>query len=375
MILHLDLDTFFVSVERLLNPELNGKPVICGGLSERSVVSTASYEVRKFGVHSGMSMQTALRLCPQAIVISGDRKNYMHYSQLVTQIIKDNAPLYQQMSIDEFYLDLSGMDKYFDVLEWSHNLRMKIINETGLPISFGLSVNKTVAKIASGKAKPMGELFVPENKVQDFLDPLPVEKIPGVGDSMMPRLKVLGIKTIKDLREFPRGLFVREFRPSADVLWLKANGIDNSKVVPERDPKSLSTETTFETDIFDKTYLQDTLLFMADILSYRLRKQNKKCTAVAVKFKFPTFQTKEKQKTISPTDFTDTLAETALMLFKSMYQQGQPLRLIGLRLNISNAETQNDIFSYNPKKDKLDRTIDTLRDKFGSGIIKHGNLR
>ena len=202
MILHLDLDTFFVSVERLLNPELNGKPVICGGLSERSVVSTASYEVRKFGVHSGMSMQTALRLCPQAIVISGDRKNYMHYSQLVTQIIKDNAPLYQQMSIDEFYLDLSGMDKYFDVLEWSHNLRMKIINETGLPISFGLSVNKTVAKIASGKAKPMGELFVPENKVQDFLDPLPVEKIPGVGDSMMPRLKVLGIKTIKDLREF-----------------------------------------------------------------------------------------------------------------------------------------------------------------------------
>jgi DNA polymerase-4 len=372
MILHLDLDTFFVSVERLLDPSLEGRPVICGGLSERSVVSTASYEVRKYGVHSGMSMQRALKLCPQAVVIQGERKNYSYYSGLVTQIVRDNAPLYQQMSIDEFFIDLAGMDKYFDILKWSHDLRMKIINETKLPISFGLSINKTVAKIASGRAKPMGELFIPEEKVQEFLDPLPVEKIPGIGEAMMPRLIQLGIKTIKNLREFPRGLFIKEFRPSADILWLKANGIDNSKVVPERDPKSLSTETTFETDVYDKTFLQDTLLFMADTLSYRLRKQNKKCTSVAVKFKLPSFQTKERQKAVSPTDFTDTIASLALTIFQSIYQ-GQSLRLIGLRLNISDTETQNDIFTYNPKKDRLNRAIDSLKDRFGSGVVKHGN--
>ncbi|MBQ3690213.1 MAG: DNA polymerase IV [Bacteroidales bacterium] len=372
MILHLDLDTFFVSVERLLNPELIGKSVICGGLSDRSVVSTASYEVRKFGVHSGMSMPKALKLCPQAIVIQGERKNYCHYSNLVTQIIKDNAPIYQQMSIDEFFIDLAGMERFFDIVKWSHDLRMKIINETSLPISFGLSVNKTVAKIASGKAKPMGELFIPKEKVQDFLDPLPVNKIPGIGDAMMPRLRQLGILTIKDLRLFPKGLFLREFRPSAEALWLKACGIDNSKVVPERDPKSLSTETTFETDVYDPVFLQDTLLFMADNLSYRLRKQGKKCTTVAVKFKYPSFQTQEKQKAISPTDFTGTIADTAIMLFKTMYK-GQLLRLIGLRLNISNLETQNDLFSFNPKKDKLERAIDNLKDKFGKEVVMHGN--
>lgn len=372
MILHIDLDTFFVSVERLLNPDLVGKPVICGGLSDRSVVSTASYEVRKYGVHSGMSMVKALRLCPHAIVVSGDRKNYAHYSQMVAQIVRDNAPLYQQMSCDEYFIDLAGMERFFDIPKWAHEFRMKIIEETKLPISYGLSVNRTVAKIASGRAKPMGELYVPQDKVQEFLDPLPVDKIPGVGDAIMPRLRKLGIVTIKNLRQYPRSLFCNEFGRSADVLWLKANGIDNSKLVPERDPKSLSTETTFETDIANPVYLKDTLMIMADTLAYRLRSQGKKCTTVAVKLKYPNFQTEEKQKTIAPTDFTDTIAELAVTLFNALFR-GQALRLIGLRLNISNQESMNDLFSYNPKKDKLNHTIDSIKDRFGSGIIKKGN--
>ncbi|MCQ2251072.1 MAG: DNA polymerase IV [Bacteroidales bacterium] len=372
MILHIDLDTFFVSVERLLNPDLVGKPVICGHKGERSVVSTASYEVRKFGVHSGMPMVQALRLCPQAIVVYSGHGVYGEYSRMVQQIVYESAPLYQQMSCDEYFIDLSGMDRFFDVPKWAHDLRMRIISETKLPISYGLSINRTVAKIASGQAKPMGELYIPEDKVQEFLDPLPVKKIPGVGDSILPRLHRLGISTIGDLRRYPRTLFISEFGRSADVLWLKANGIDHNPVVPNTDHKSLSTETTFEYDVSDTQRLVDTILIMADTLAYRLRAQRKKCTTVAIKIKYPDFKTEERQKTISPTDYTETIAAMAKTLFDTLYK-GQPVRLIGVRLNISAQNTMNDLFSYNPKRDTLNHTIDGLKDRFGSDVIKSGN--
>lgn len=372
MILHIDLDTFFVSVERLLDPSLVGKPVICGHKSERSVVSTASYEVRKYGVHSGMPMVQALRLCPQAIVVYSGHHVYGEYSRKVQQIVHDNAPLYQQMSCDEYFIDLSGMDRFFDVPKWAHDLRMKIIEETRLPISYGLSINRTVAKIASGQAKPMGELYIPADGVQQFLDPLPVQKIPGVGDAIMPRLRKLGISRIADLRTFPRSLFISEFGRSADSLWLKARGIDNTPVVPNTDPKSLSTETTFETDVANSQRLLDTILIMTDTLAYRLRTQKKKCTTVAVKIKYPDFHTEERQKTISPTDYTDTLADTARSLFQLIYK-GLPVRLIGVRLNISVQNTQNDLFTYNPKRDLLNHAVDSIKSRFGSDVIKSGN--
>jgi len=372
MILHIDLDTFFVSVERLLNPDLVGKPVICGHRSERSVVSTASYEVRRFGVHSGMPMLTAMRLCPQAIVVCSGHAVYGEYSRRVQQIVHDNAPLYQQMSCDEYFIDLGGMDRFFDVPKWAHDLRMKIFSETKLPLSYGLSINRTVAKIASGQAKPMGELYIPEAEVQAFLDPLPVKKIPGIGASMMPRLQRLGINTIGDLRRFPKSLFIREFGPRSESLWLKASGIDNTPVVPNSDPKSLSTETTFETDVAERQYLLDTILIMTDTLAYRLRAQRKKCTTVAIKIKYPDFRTEERQKAISPTDYTETMADTVSALFNVLYK-GQPVRLIGVRLNISEQATQNSLFTYNPRRDTLNHTIDDLKDRFGSNVIKSGN--
>lgn len=372
MILHIDLDTFFVSVERLINPALVGKPVICGRPGERSVVSTASYEARQFGVHSGMPMLTAMRLCPQAIVACSGHQIYSEYSRKVQQIVHDSAPLYQQMSCDEYFIDLSGMDKYFDVQKWSHQLRMKIISGTSLPISSGLSTNRTVAKIASGQAKPMGELYIPQDAVQQFLDPLPVNKIPGVGGAILPRLQRLGIHKIEDLRKYPRALFLREFGNGALHLWQKANGIDNTPVVPNADPKSLSTETTFDTDVTISQRLMDTILIMTDTLAYRLRAQKKKCTTVAVKIKYPDFKTQERQKTISPTDYTDTIAGTAQMLFATLYK-GQPVRLIGVRLSISAQNTQNDLFSYNPKRDTLNHAIDAIKDRFGASIIKSGN--
>lgn len=371
-ILHIDLDTFFVSVERLLNPSLNGKPVICGGLTERSVVSTASYEARKFGVHSGMAITVARRLCPHAEFIHGDYHNYSKYSQMVTDIVDAEAPLYEKASVDEFYIDLSGMDKYFNVFQWSHNLRMRIINETGLPISFGLAPNKTVAKIASAKSKPMGEIFVDYNQVQDFLDPLPVQKIPGLGESTLPKVNKLGILTIKDLRLYPKSLFVREFGKMGETLWNKANGIDDTPLCTIRDPKSLSQETTFETDITDSQQLIDTIICMCDSLAYRLRKIGKHCTGVAVKLRFPTFRTIEKSRKISSTDFSDTIIQTAKLLFTQLYN-GVPIRLIGIRLDISEQNVQNDIFSFSPKKQNLYKTLDTLKDRFGNGVIRRGN--
>ncbi len=372
MILHIDLDTFFVSVERLLNPDLVGKPVICGHKSDRSVVSTASYEVRKYGVHSGMPMSRALRLCPHAIVVYSGHGIYGEYSRMVQQIVHSNAPLYQQMSCDEYFIDLSGMDRFFDVPKWAHDLRMKIIRETRLPISYGLSINRTVAKIASGQAKPMGELYIPADGVQSFLDPLPVQKIPGVGSSILPKFQKFGIIRIEDLRKFPRSLFISEFGKGAESLWLKANGIDHNPVVPNTDPKSLSTETTFETDVSNSQYLLDTLLVMTDTLAYRLRAQKKKCTTVAVKIRYPDFHTEEKQKTIAPTDYTETIAGVVQSLYQLIYK-GLPVRLIGVRLNISVQNTQNDLFTYNPKRDILNHTIDGLKDRFGANVIKSGN--
>ncbi|MBP5368467.1 MAG: DNA polymerase IV [Bacteroidales bacterium] len=371
-ILHIDLDTFFVSVERLLNPELVGKPVLCGGTSERSVVSTASYEARKFGVHSGMPMVTARRMCPQAVVVYSGHKIYSHYSQLVTNIVEAEAPLYEKASVDEFYIDLSGMDKYFNVLEWSHNLRMRIINETNLPISFGLAPNKTVAKIASAKAKPMGEIFVDYNHVQDFLDPLPVQKIPGVGESSLPKINSLGIHTIKDLRLYPKSLFVRTFGKYGEIMWQKANGIDDTPLCTYRDPKSISNETTFETDVIDRQYLIDTIIYMCDALSHRLRKLGKNCVGVSIKLRFPSFKTVEKSRRISSTNFTDSIISTTQLLFNQLYN-GEPIRLIGVKFDISDQIVQNSIFDYSPKKQNLYRAIDSLQDRFGSSVIQRGN--
>ncbi|HHH54631.1 MAG TPA: DNA polymerase IV, partial [Bacteroidetes bacterium] len=180
-ILHMDLDTFFVSVERLQNSTFNDKPVIIGGMSNRGVVASCSYEARRFGVHSAMPMKMAKLLCPQAIFLRGDMDSYTKYSNLVTEVIKDSAPTYEKASIDEFYLDLTGMDKYFGCYKWSQELRSKVIKETGLPISTGLSINKLVSKIGTGEAKPNGALEVPQGQEKPFLAPLSVKKIPGIG--------------------------------------------------------------------------------------------------------------------------------------------------------------------------------------------------
>ena len=203
-IVHMDLDTFFVAVERLMNSKLVGKPVIVGGFSDRSVVSSCSYEARKFGVHSAMPMKMARMLCPDAIVVRGDMEQYTKYSGMVTDVIAESAPVYEKASIDEHYLDITGMDRFFGSMKWTHELRQRIISETGLPISLGLSVNKTVCKIATGEAKPNGELEIPVERVIPFLGPLSISKIPGIGEKTYRLLRSMGIATIDTLGHLGR---------------------------------------------------------------------------------------------------------------------------------------------------------------------------
>jgi len=258
-IIHLDLDTFFVSVERLINSSLVGKPVIIGGMSDRGVVSSCSYEARQFGVHSAMPMRMAKQMCNDAIFIRGDMEEYSKQSKLVTDIISESAPVYEKASIDEHYIDITGMDRFFGSLKWSHELRERIIKNTGLPISFGLSTNKTVSKIATGEAKPNGELYVPQENVRPFLFPLSIRKIPMIGKQSYRLLRSMGVSTIRTLSMIPPEMMIQVMGKNGIAAWKKANGIDNTPVIQYSERKSISTERTFDKDTTDiiklKTYL------------------------------------------------------------------------------------------------------------------------
>ena len=274
-IVHLDLDTFFVSVERLIRPELVGKPVIIGGASDRGVVASCSYEARKFGVSSAMPMKMARILCRDAILVRGDMERYSEYSQTVTEIIAEKAPVYEKASIDEHYIDITGMDRFFGSLKWAHELRQAIIKHTGLPISLGLSVNKTVSKIATGEAKPNGELQVPMEVVRPFLSPLSIRKIPGIGEKTYPLLRSMGVSTIETLSRIPVEMMERVMGKNGIVIWEKANGIDSTPVRPYSESKSVSTETTFDQDSIDIVRMKEILVKMVEKIAFELRDQQK----------------------------------------------------------------------------------------------------
>jgi DNA polymerase-4 len=244
-VVHLDLDTFFVSVERLTNSSLEGKPVIIGGTSDRGVVASCSYEARQFGVHSAMPMKMARILCSDAIIVRGDMDMYSKYSAMVTDIIAEQAPLYEKASIDEHYIDITGMDRFFGSLKWTAELRRRIMDNTGLPISFGLSVNKTVSKIATGEAKPNGLLQVSYPEVKPFLGPLSIRKIPMVGKKAYGVLRSMGVSKISTLADIPPEMMERLMGKNGIVLWKKANGVDNTPVQPYSERKSISSESTF----------------------------------------------------------------------------------------------------------------------------------
>ena len=370
-ILHLDLDTFFVSVERLVNPALKGKPVIVGGMSDRGVVATCSYEARQFGVHSAMPMRMARQLCSQAVFIRGDMELYSRYSRLVTQIIADSAPVYEKMSIDEHYLDLTGMDRFHDCALWSHELRQRIMRESGLPISFGLSLNKTVSKIATGQAKPNGEIRVPTPYINDFLDPLSVRKIPMVGEKTYATLRTLGVDTIGVLRQLPPMAVQQALGKSGLDIWRKANGQDDTPVCPYCEQKSMSEEHTFEQDTIDIQQVKTRLAAMVEHLAFDLRRQQKLAGCVTVKIRYSDFETHEMQHRIPYTSFDHLLLDAVNGIFCRLYNRRMMIRLVGVRFSDLVSGTQQlDLFDDNTELTQLYAAMDSIRLRFGKTAIQ-----
>ncbi len=370
-VLHLDMDTFFVSVERLKNSRLTGKPVIIGGMSDRGVVSSCSYEARKYGVSSAMPMKMARSLCPEAIIIRGDMELYSNYSNMVTGIIAERSPLYEKSSIDEHYIDLTGMDRFYGCYKWSHELRQYIIKETGLPISIGLSINKTVSKIAAGEAKPNGEIEIGKETVLPFLDPLSISKIPMIGQKTFHTLRSMGIATIYTLRNIPAEMLERLMGKNGIEIWKKANGIDHTPVISYSEQKSISTEHTFEKDTTDMTRLYQLLASMVEKIAYDLRKQEKLTSCVTVKIRYSNFDTHTLQKRIPYTSFDHILTDVAKELFAKLYQRRMLIRLIGVRFShLVRGVQQLDMFDDTPEKVSLYMAMDRLRRRFGRDAVR-----
>jgi DNA polymerase-4 len=369
-IVHMDLDTFFVSVERLINSRLKGKPVIIGGTSGRSVVASCSYEARKYGVHSAMPMKMALVLCSDAIVIRGDIEVYSRYSKMVTDIIAEKAPVYEKVSIDEHYIDITGMDRFFGCLKWTRELRESITKNTGLPISFGLSVNKTVSKIATGEAKPNGEKEVPATLVRPFLYPLPIKKIPMIGDRTYHLLRSMGIATIGTLSMIPPEMIEKVLGRNGIEIWKKANGIDTAPVKPYSERKSISTETTFDEDTTDIKKLNDILAGMVERTAFDLRRKQRLTSCVTVKIRYSNFDTHTLQKRIPYTSFDHKLIEVARELFLKLYQRRMLIRLIGIKLShLIQGTPQLDLFEDTPSTVNLYRAVDMLRNRYGKRSV------
>jgi DNA polymerase-4 len=370
-IIHLDLDTFFVSVERLRNSSLKGKPVIIGGTSDRGVVASCSYEARQFGVSSAMPMKIARNLCPDALIIRGDIELYSKYSSMVTDIIAEKAPLYEKASIDEHYVDITGMDRFFGCLKWTRGLRRSVIENTGLPVSFGLSINKTVSKIATGEAKPNGELQVLKSQVNPFLTPLSIGKIPMIGTKTFHLLRSMGVSTIGTLSRIPVDMIERVLGKNGVVIWKKANGIDLNPVIPYYEKKSISTERTFDKDTIDIAEINRLLAGMVEKTAFELRKKQKLTSCVTVKLRYSNYDTHTLQKRIPYTSLDHVLIETAKELFKKLYQRRMLIRLIGVRLShLVPGVQQLNMFEDTPEMIKLYLTMDKLKERYGKNAVK-----
>jgi DNA polymerase-4 len=373
IIAHFDLDSFFVSVEILNNPSLKGKPVFVGG-AERGVVSSCSYEARKFGIHSGMPSKKALQLCPQAIAVKGNYADYSKFSRWVTNIIAAKAPLFEKASVDEFYLDLTGMNAFFNALQWTIDLRQQIIDETQLPISFGMGSNKMIAKMATNEAKPNGYLQVPFGKEKEFLASLPVNKIPGVGDQTYEVLKAMGIYNISDLSLKTKEELEERLGKWGIDLWNKSFGLHNSEVRQYREAKSVSSENTFHENKTDLVFLMSELVRLTEKIAFELRQDGKVSGCVAVKIRYPDFETTSRQAAIPLTCADDEIIPVVKELFHKLYRKGKPVRLLGVRLSeLANEVVQTNLFNDIERKNDLYKAIDDVKNRFGKLKLKRAS--
>ena len=369
-IAHFDLDAFFVSVECLKNSRLKGKPLIVGGSSDRGVVTSCSYEARRFGVHSAMPMKLARRLCPDAIVIKGDMEDYANYSRLITDIITDSVPLFEKSSIDEFYIDLTGMDKYFGCRLFIAELKKKIIIESGLPVSYALANNKLVSKVATNEAKPNGQLEIPFGEEKRFFSPLSISKIPGIGKQTALLLVRMGVETVRVLSEIPIEMLENLLGKNGIELWRRANAIDETPVIPYHEQKSMSTERTFSSDTIHIDFMHGELVRMTEALAFQLRKQNKLTGCVVVKVRYANFDTETHQRTIDYTSADHVLLKTTRELFDKLYDRRLRVRLIGIRFtHIVPGNYQVKLYEDTQEMIRLYQAIDSVKKRYGEKFV------
>jgi len=369
-IVHMDLDTFFVSCERKLDNRLIGKPILIGGTSDRGVVASCSYEARQFGIHSAMPMKMAKERCPEAIIIKGNSETYSKFSHEVTDIIRESVPIYEKTSIDEFYMDLTGMDKFFGTMKYASELRQRIFKETGLPISFGLSQNKTVSKIATGEAKPNNQLRIDYGSEREFLAPLSVRKIPMVGIKTYQTLCNLGVRKIQTIQEMPVEMIQSALGENGVTIWKKANGLDNSPVEQYNERKSISTERTFDYDTIDVVKLRGILLAMAENLAFQLRRGQKLTGCITVKIRYSDFQTQTLQKQIPYTAADHQLLPIVSDLFERLYSRRLLVRLIGVRYSsLVSGFHQLNLFDESLDYAALYNALDQIRLRYGDRAV------
>ncbi|MCF2492121.1 DNA polymerase Y family protein [Dyadobacter chenhuakuii] len=371
-ILHLDLDTFFVSVERKHDSRLNNRPVLVGGTGDRGVVAACSYETRPFGVHSGMSMKMARMLCPEATIIRGEAGIYSKESKLVSEIIADTVPVFEKASIDEFYADLSGMDKFFGTYQLATNLRERIKRESGLPISCGLSTSKVVSKVATGEAKPDNHKKIEAGTEKSFLAPMHVQKIPMVGDKTNKILYDMGVKYVKTIQEMPVEMMGEILGKNGILLWNRANGLDNSPIIPFHERKSISNERTFGKDTGDVKRMREMLRAMGENLAYQLRNGNKLTSCISVKIRYSDFNTVSKQVKIPYTSADHTLIPQIERLFDLLHNRRMMVRLVGVNFSdLVSGSHQINMFDDSEEKLNLYQAMDYIRNRYGTD--KRGN--
>ena len=372
-IAHFDLDTFFVAVEQLRNPRLLGKPVLIGGSNDRGVVASCSLEARKFGIHSAMPMYKARRLCKEAIVVRGDYESYSKKSAEVTQIIREAVPLFEKASIDEFYIDLTGMDRYHGVQKFTGELKTKVIRESGLPVSWGLASNKLVSKVAANEIKPNGQLAIPFGFEKGFLAPLSILKIPGVGQKTGMELIKMGIEKVETLAGMGMEQVQAAFGTGGTELWRRANGIDESIVVPYAEQQSISTEDTFQQDTTDLTFLEAKLVRMTEKIAFELRSQNRLTGCVTVKIRYTDFETHTMQKRILYTNADHVLLRTVKTIFHQLYTRRILVRLVGVRFtHLITGTYQVNLFEDTQESIRLYQAIDSVKKQFGRDKLLRG---
>ncbi|MFW6030463.1 MAG: DNA polymerase IV [Halanaerobiales bacterium] len=375
-IMHIDMDAFFAAVEQHDNPSLKGKAVIVGGtmLDKRGVVSTASYEARKYGVHSAMPIVEARRLCPQGIFLPGRHGRYKEVSRKIFSIFKKYTPLVEGISIDEAFLDLSGCHRLFgDSISIGRQIKQEVKQETGLIASVGLASNKFLAKLASDLDKPDGFFIIPEDRIDEILEPLSVNKIWGVGKKTEKVLKEKGIKTIARLKELNLNDLEQFLGKTGRQLYYLARGIDNRSVNVENEVKSVSHEETYSNNLIDKCLLYASLMRMSSKVSRRLRINNLSGITISIKIRYDDFTTKTRSISLkSNTDNTDTIYNTARRLLEKDMLLDKPIRLLGV--GVSNLKTDSNkqlsLFDDDLKKDELSKTIDNIKDRFGESSIE-----